>query len=395
MGDAVGIETLGVVGAGVMGSDIAFVAALAGKQVIICDVDATALSGASDRVTSLAARAQARGKLGPDDAAALSARVATTSRDEDLAVCDLAIEAVSERMDLKRMIFARLDAILRPGALIASNTSGLSITELAACTTRPEAVLGIHFFNPAAVMRLVELIEGRQTSADAMDTAEELVRQLGKAPVRVRECPGFLVNRILVRAMAEAYRHATTHGLAPAAVDAAVAESGPAPMGPFALGDLIGLDTMDHIQRDLEQAYGERFTDAGAIASQVAQGRLGRKNGQGFLEADEPAPAVGDEARAAAQRYYYGALDEALRCHDDAIAARPDIDLAMRLGAGWAIGPLAWADGEGVAGVLGTMQELSVSAGNRFQPTSLLRARAADGCSLIDDGDIDAGTTPP
>jgi 3-hydroxyacyl-CoA dehydrogenase len=393
MGDAVGIETLGVVGAGVMGSDIAFVAALAGKQVIICDVDATALSGATDRVASLAARAQARGHLGPDDAAALSARVATTSRDEDLAVCDLAIEAVSERMDLKRTIFARLDAILRPGALIASNTSGLSITELAGCTTRPEAVLGIHFFNPAAVMRLVELIEGRQTSADAMDTAEELVRQLGKAPVRVRECPGFLVNRILVRAMAEAYRYATTHGLAPAAVDAAVAESGPAPMGPFALGDLIGLDTMDHIQRDLEQAYGERFTDAGAIASQVAQGRLGRKNGQGFLEADERAPAVGDEARAAARRYYYGALDEALRCHDDAIAARPDIDLAMRLGAGWAIGPLAWADGEGVAAVLGTMQELSVSAGNRFRPTSLLRARAADGCSLIDDGD--AGTTPP
>lgn len=389
-----GIDTLGVVGAGVMGSDIAFVAALAGKRVIICDVDASALSGAQKRVANLAARAQTRGQLAPADAAALEARITMTARDEDLAACDLAIEAVSERIDLKRAIFARLDAILRPGALIASNTSGLSITELAAATARPEAVLGIHFFNPAAVMRLVELIEGQRTSADAMDTAEGLVRELGKAPVRVRECPGFLVNRILVRAMAEAYRYATTHGVAPAAVDAAVAESGPAPMGPFALGDLIGLDTMDHIQRDLEHAYGERFTDAGALAAQVVQGRLGRKNGKGFLEVDQPAPAVGDAARGAAQRYYYGALDEALRCHDEAIAARPDIDAAMRLGAGWTIGPLAWADAEGAATVLDAMQELGVSAGNRFQSTSLLRARAADGRSLIDDGGIDAGTTP-
>jgi len=390
----VGIDTLGVVGAGVMGSDIAYVAALAGKRVIICDVDASALSGAQARVADLAGRAQARGRLDADAAAALQARITATTRDDELAACDLAIEAVSERIDLKRTIFARLDAILHPGALIASNTSGLSITDLATATSRPAAVLGIHFFNPAAVMRLVELIQGRQTSDDAMDTAEALVRELGKVPVRVRECPGFLVNRILVRAMAEAYRHATAHGIAPAAVDAAVAESGPAPMGPFALGDLIGLDTMDHIQRDLEQAYGERFTDAGAIGAQVARGRLGRKNGRGFLEADQDAPAVDDAARAAAQRYYYGALDEALRCHDEQIAARPDIDLAMRLGAGWATGPLAWADGEGAATVLDTMQELAASAGNRFQPTSLLRARAADGRSLINDGDIDPGTTP-
>jgi 3-hydroxyacyl-CoA dehydrogenase len=391
----VGIDTLGVVGAGVMGSDIAYVAALAGKQVVICDVEATALDGARARVADLVARAQGRGHLDAAQAAALEARIATTTNDEDLSACDLAIEAVSERIDLKRAIFARLDGILRPGALIASNTSGLSITELGAATSRPAEVLGIHFFNPAAVMRLVELIEGRQTSPATMDAAEALVRELGKSPVRVRECPGFLVNRVLVRAMAEAYRHATTHGIAAAAVDAAVTEAGPAPMGPFALGDLIGLDTMDHIQRDLEHAYGERFTDAGAIAAQVAQGRLGRKNGRGFLEPDHGEPDVGEPARAAAERYYYGALDEALRCHDEQIAARPDIDVAMRLGAGWAIGPLAWADGVGAATVLEVMQELAAAAGNRFHPTSLLRARAADGRSLIDDGDIDAGTTPP
>jgi len=376
-----------------MGSDIAYVAALAGKRVIICDVEATALDGARVRVADLLARAQGRGQLDAAQAAALAARITTTTSDEDLAVCDLAIEAVSERMDLKRMIFGRLDTVLRPGALIASNTSGLSITELGAVTSRPADVLGIHFFNPAAVMRLVELIEGRQTSPAAMDAAEALVRELGKSPVRVRECPGFLVNRVLVRAMAEAYREATTFGIAPTAVDAAVTEAGPAPMGPFALGDLIGLDTMDHLQRDLEHAYGERFTDAGAIAAQVAQGRLGRKNGRGFIEPDQGEPEVGGAARLAAQRYYYGALDEALRCDEEQIAARPDIDLAMRLGAGWAMGPLAWADGEGAAKVLEVMQELEAAAGNRFHPTTLLHARAADGRSLIDDGDIDPGPT--
>jgi 3-hydroxybutyryl-CoA dehydrogenase len=376
-----------------MGSDIAYVAARAGKRVVICDIEAAALAGAQARVADLIGRAQGRGQLDAAQATALEARIATTTHDDELTACDLAIEAVSERLDLKRTIFARLDAILRPGALLASNTSGLSITELAAVTSRPEEVLGMHFFNPAAVMRLVELIQGRQTSAATMDAAEALVRELGKSPVRVRECPGFLVNRVLVRAMAEAYRHAITNGIAPAAVDAAVTESGPAPMGPFALGDLIGLDTMNHLRRDLEDAYGERFTDAGAIAAQVAQGRLGRKNGLGFIEADQSEITVGDEARAAAERYYYGALDEALRCHDEQIAARPDIDLAMCLGAGWSSGPLAWANGEGAAAVLDTMQELAASAGTRFAPTTLLRARAADGRSLVDDGDIGAGTT--
>ncbi len=387
-----GIDRLGIVGAGVMGSDIAYVAALAGKQVIICDVEAAALEGARARVADLVARAQARGRLDEAQAAALAGRITMTTDDAQLSACDLAIEAVSERLDLKRMIFARLDAIMRPGAVIASNTSGLSITELGAVTSRPADVLGIHFFNPAAVMRLVELIQGKQTSPATMDLAEALVRELGKSPVRVRECPGFLVNRVLVRAMAEAYRDATTRGLAPASVDAAVVEVGPAPMGPFALGDLIGLDTMDHIQRDLEHAYGQRFTDAGAIAAQVAEGRLGRKNGQGFLEPNHGEADVDDAARGAAERYYYGALDEALRCDEEQIAARPDIDLAMQLGAGWATGPLAWADGIGAARVLAVMQELAASAGNRFQPTALLRARASDGRSLVDDSDIDAGT---
>jgi 3-hydroxyacyl-CoA dehydrogenase len=388
-----GIDNVGIVGAGVMGSDIAYVTAAAGLPVTVCDLETAALEGTRRRIADLAARSIARGNLTAPEADALVGRISTTDDDAALAGCDLVIEAVSETMDLKRAIFTRLDGLLGPGALIASNTSGLSITELAHVTSRPESVLGIHFFNPAAVMRLVELIEGDQTAPATMSAGEDFVRALGKTPVRVRECPGFLVNRVLVRAMAEAYRYATTEGLAPAAVDAAVSGGGPAPMGPFALGDLIGLDTMDHIQRDLETAYGERFTDAGAIAAQVARGRLGRKSGTGFLDDDAPdSHAPDDRARSAADRYYLGALNEALRCHEDGIAARQDIDLAMRLGAGWSQGPLAWADSTGVRGVLAAMQELAATAGTRFAPTTLLAERAGDRHSLVDDRAINPGT---
>ena len=388
------IETVGVVGGGVMGSDIAFVTARAELQAIVCDVAPEALAHTRARVAGLVRRAVERDQITDEAGAALVARVTTTADDAALSRCDLVIEAVSERIDLKRAIFARLDGLLPAAALIASNTSGLSISELGAATGRPASVVGIHFFNPAAVMRLVELIEGRDTSPATMDAAEAFVRAVGKTPVRVRECPGFLVNRVLVRAMAESYRHAMATGASPAAVDAAVVAAGPAPMGPFALGDLIGLDTMNHIQRDLEVAYGDRFADAGAIAAQVAGDRLGHKNGRGFVT-PEPGPDLpGRDAREAARRYYWGALDEALRCHDEHIAARGDIDTAMRLGAGWGTGPLAWADATGLAHVLAVMQELAVATGTRFAPTELLVRSAADLSSLVDDLDLDLDLDP-
>lgn len=386
------IETVGVVGGGVMGSDIAFVTARAGIPAIVCDVDPDALAHTRERVADLVRRAVARGQLTDASGADLAARITTTTDDTALAACDLVIEAVSERMDLKRTIFARLDALMPDGALIASNTSGLSISALGAATGRPGSVVGIHFFNPAAVMRLVELIEGRDTSTATLDAAEAFVRAVGKTPVRVRECPGFLVNRVLVRAMVESYRHAIATGAPPAAVDAAVVAAGPAPMGPFALGDLIGLDTMDHIQRDLQAAYGDRFADAGAIAAQVAAGHLGRKSGGGFVTPGPGPDTPGADADEAARRYYWGALDEALRCHDEDIAARGDIDTAMRLGAGWETGPLAWADATGPGRVLATMEELAGRTGTRFAPTELLTRSAANGSSLIDDRDLDPGS---
>jgi 3-hydroxyacyl-CoA dehydrogenase len=173
-----------------------------------------------------------------------------------------------------------------------------------------------------------------------MSAAETLASSLGKVPVRVRECPGFLVNRILVRALAAAYRRAAELGADMAAADAATVAGGPAPMGPFALGDLIGLDTLGHIQRDLREAYGDRFDDAGEIARRVDAGRLGAKTGAGFHDGKAPEAEPDDAGRQVAEAYYAGALDEARRCIDEDVAAPGDVDLAMRHGCGWSAGPL-------------------------------------------------------
>ena len=359
------IRRVGVVGAGVMGSEIAFAAAAAGFEVVLLDLELALVERGLAHARSVAERRVARGTMPREEADAFLGRIAPVVDDDALAGCGLAIEAVTELMDVKRDVFRRLDAVLEPEALLASNTSGLSITELGRATRRPDRVLGLHFFNPASTMRLVEVIRGADTSAATVGAGREFVERLGKTPVEVAECPGFLVNRVLVRALCEAYRRAAETGAAPAPADAAVVAAGPAPMGPFALGDLIGLDTLAHVRRDLAVAYGERFDDGGQLDRLVAAGRLGRKSGSGFHAgpAEEAAPdAAGADV---AERYYLGALDEARRCLEEGVAAPDDLDLALRLGAGWSEGPLAWAEAQGEA-ARESMTRLARDAGSRF-----------------------------
>lgn len=341
------IRRMAVLGAGVMGSEIAQTAAAGGVEVVLLDSDPAALERGLEHVAKIGERRVQRGRLSAEDAQAILARISPTADAAQLADCDLAIEAVPEILDVKRQVFRVLDAALPAGALLASNTSGLSITALAAETSRPELVVGLHFFNPASVMKLVEVIRGETTSEATMVAAEELARALGKVPVRVRECPGFLVNRILVRALVEAYRHSAELGAGLAAADRAVVAGGPAPMGPFALGDLIGLDTLGHIQRDLEEAYGERFADGGEIARRVGAGRLGQKSGAGFFDGAAPVADANEAGGQVAARYYAGALDEARRCVEEEIAAPADVDAAMRYGCGWETGPLEWGRSTG------------------------------------------------
>jgi 3-hydroxyacyl-CoA dehydrogenase len=335
------VRRVAVVGAGVMGAEIAQAVAAARIDVVLVDANAEALAHGRAHIEAIGARRVTRGRLSEAEASAIMSRVATGDR---IAYrdCDLAIEAVTERLDVKRAVFAELDAELPGRALLASNTSGLSITALSEETGRPDRVLGLHFFNPASVMRLVEVIRGSHTSDATVEEGLAFVEALGKTPVVVRECPGFLVNRVLCRALSAAYREASGNGADRAEADAAVVAAGPAPMGAFALGDLIGLDTLGHILRDLREAYGDRFDDAGTVDAEVAAGRLGAKSGGGLLPdgAAPPEGEPGDAASAVAAAYYEGARDEAQRCLDEGIAARDDIATAMMLGCGWEAGPL-------------------------------------------------------
>ena len=372
------IERIGVIGAGVMGSEIAQVAAAAGCATVMVDIDDAAVVRGVAHIRSIGERRVARGRLTQEEADTIAGRVAVSVSLDALGDCDLIIEAGPEVLDLKLDLWRAVDAVAKPSALLASNTSGLSITTLARVTRRPEHVMRLHFFNPASVMRLVEVIRGADTADATIDAGAAFATRVGKAPVRVMECPGFLVNRILVRALAEAYRHADELGADRTSVDATVVAAGPAPMGPFALGDLIGLDTTLHVQRDLEAAYDDRFAAGTSLAAQVEAGRLGQKSGAGFVTGGEP--GTGDEhGTAVADRYYAGAFDEACRCLEEGIAALPDIDIAMQLGTGWSDGPLAWADSRGLPALAGDLTRLAASAGNRFAPRAPLTARVAAG----------------
>ncbi len=338
MGSHDDIALLGIVGGGTMGAEIAHVAAAHGLQVLLADADAGRSAAARDRAIEVGNRRVERGRMTADDAAAAAARITAVSGIADLGGVDAVIEAVPEVLNLKITVHGEIDRVVPAGALVATNTSGLSVTALADATRNPSRLVGLHFFNPASAMRLVEIIAGSSTTPDVISRAESLAVHLGKTPVRVRECPGFVVNRVLVRAMAEAYRAAAGAPPDRLAADAAVVAGGPAPMGPFALGDLVGLDVLESIRMDLERAYGDRFADGGTLAPLVAEGRLGRKTGGGLVP-QSGGETTGSEPIVAAV-YYAAALDEARRLADEGIASPSDIDLAIRLGAGWESGPL-------------------------------------------------------
>lgn len=333
------IQTIGIVGGGTMGAEIAHVAAAAGFTVLLADADLARAEAGRDRAVAIAVRRVERGRMTDDEAAAVAAGITAVDGIAALGGADAVIEAVPEDLALKIRVHADIDAAVAADALVATNTSGLSVTALGDATAHPGRLVGLHFFNPASTMRLVEVIAGAATADGTVRAACDLARALGKEPVRVAECPGFVVNRVLVRAMAEAYRAAAAAPTDRRGADEVVVAGGPAPMGPFALGDLVGLDVLESIRADLEAAYGDRFDDAGTLAPLVAAGDLGRKTGTGLVPPGDADP-TGTEPVVAAV-YYAAALDEARRLADEGIAAPADIDLAMRLGAGWESGPLS------------------------------------------------------
>ena len=284
MANATSIRTIGVVGAGTMGQGIAQVAIQSGFAVRLVDVNQELVDKGRERIAAQLERAVQKGRVARADADAALARLATGTDRAILAEADFVIEAVTEQLPVKLEVFKALDQVCRPGVILASNTSGLSITAMAAATGRPELVVGMHFFNPAPVMRLVEVVRGAQTADETIDTTVQLARQLGKEPVTVEESPLFIVNRILCPMINEAI-FALQEGVASAEdIDRAMVLGANHPIGPLALADLVGLDTLLFVLETLHQETGDpKYRPAPLLRKLVRAGRLGRKTGRGFF----------------------------------------------------------------------------------------------------------------
>ena len=278
------LSTIGVIGAGTMGNGIAQICAAAGLSVVMVDVSDAALARGVGAIGGSLDRLVKKDKLKPAERDALLARVRTTTDYAQLSAADLVIEAATENLEIKRGILQRADALLRTDAVLATNTSSISITTLAAATAHPERFIGMHFFNPVPVMPLVELIRGLLTSDSTQARAAQFIAAIGKTAINAKNSPGFAVNRILCPMINEAI-FALQEGIASAAdIDAGMKLGCNHPIGPLALADLVGLDTLLSVMEVFQRDYGDpKYRPAPLLRELVAAGRLGRKSGLGFF----------------------------------------------------------------------------------------------------------------
>jgi 3-hydroxybutyryl-CoA dehydrogenase len=277
------IQRVGVVGLGMMGAGIAQVCVQAGVETVGRDVTEELGERARERIAHYLGRGVENGRLTVDERDAALGRLTTTTELADLAGCDLVIEAVVEELDAKREIFAELDRLL-PSAVLATNTSALSVGEIAAATGRPERVVGMHFFNPAPVLPLVEVVQAEASSDDAVDAAFAFAERTGKRPIRCRDTPGFVVNRILIPLLNDCVRVLDEASVTPGDLDTAMTSGVNWPIGPCALIDLIGVDVHLHASHALYDALGEeRMRPPQRLVEMQESGRLGRKTGEGFF----------------------------------------------------------------------------------------------------------------
>ncbi len=279
------IKKVGVIGAGTMGNGIAHVFARSGYQVVLCEVEQRFLDRGMETLRKNLEREAAKGKITGDAAQASLARVTGVLDRERLADCDFVIEAATEKFDIKKMIFTDLDRITRKDVILASNTSSISVTKLANVTSRPDRVIGMHFFNPVPVMKLVEVIRGMATSQETYDQVRDLAVKLEKTPVEVNDAPGFVSNRVLMPLLNEAM-YAVMEGVAtPEAVDEVFKLGMAHPMGPLTLADFIGLDVCLDIMRVLQDGFGDpKYRPCPLLVRMVDAGWLGRKSGRGFYQ---------------------------------------------------------------------------------------------------------------
>ena len=279
------ISTIGVVGSGQMGNGIAQVAACSGFSVIMVDVEQAFLDKGMSSIRHSLERLVGKGRMSDEESTEAQSRISTAIGLEKLSACDLIVEAIPEIPELKYSTFSQLDGICMPESILASNTSSISINDIASHTSRPDRVIGMHFMNPVPIMKLVEIINGSETSQEVTSSVIEASERMGKTPLSCMDSPGFVSNRILCPMINEAILTLEEGVAEPAAIDGIMKLGMNHPIGPLALADLIGLDTVLHIMGVLHEGFGDdKYEPARLLKDMVDRGKLGRKSGSGFYD---------------------------------------------------------------------------------------------------------------
>ena len=386
-----------VVGAGTMGGQIAQTIAAAGVPVILKDIDEALVQAGIDearnvtagQVSKLVEKGRLSAEQGEAQVAEMLGRIQPTTSYEGFGDVDFVIEAVPERMDIKQAVFAELDAYTPGHAILASNTSSLSISEIADATLRPEKVVGFHYFYPASVMPLVEIVEGEETSAETVAAAITFAQAIRKQAITCAEVPGFVVNRVLNSGVSEIWREQEEKGLSIKLIDEGVGAAKVTPMGPYFLVNLLGLDTVLHVAEHLVESYGEeRFYVPKGMQKLVADGKLGAKTGgDGFYDPQGQPNLPGEnepDVEALVEMLSLKTFLEACLVLEEGVATHRDIDFGMMAGAGLdprrgLLPPFMKADSEGLDTVLERMENARERYGERFAPPTILRRLVAQG----------------
>jgi enoyl-CoA hydratase / 3-hydroxyacyl-CoA dehydrogenase len=384
-----------VVGAGTMGGQIAQTIAAAGIPVVLKDIDDALVQAGLEEARNVTqgqvGKLAEKGKITAEQAQAqlqeILGRIHGTTSYEPFGEVDFVVEAVPERMEIKQSVFAELDVATPGHAILASNTSSLSITEIGEATLRPEKVVGFHYFYPASIMPLIEIVEGEETSAETVTTALTFAQAIRKQPITCLEVPGFVVNRILNSGIAEVWREQEEKSLSIKAIDEGVGAAGVVPVGPYYLVNLLGLDTVLHVAEHLVESYGEeRFYVPKGMRKLVADGKLGAKTGgDGFYDPQGQPNIEGENEPDIAELVELLSLKtflEACLVLEEGVATHRDIDFGMMAGAGLdprrgLMPPFMKADSEGLDTILERMESAQERHGERFAPPTILRRLVA------------------
>jgi 3-hydroxybutyryl-CoA dehydrogenase len=395
------VERVGVVGAGTMGAGIAQIAALGGYPTVLYELDEKALERGLEQLRDALRRGAERGRWSEQDAIDALERLETDTVIEVLRECDIVIEAAPEDLELKGNLFDRLASVCGDETVLATNTSSLSVTAIASGVPGPERIVGMHFFNPPALMELVEVVAGDESGDAALELATEVGRGMGRTPIRARDSVGFVANRCVRPFFLESLRM-LAEGVAPhEELDRIVRLGAGMRMGPFELMDLIGIDVNFSVARSFwDQSFGEpRWRPSPIHERMVASGRLGRKTGRGFYRYEKGTPhrprdpdvdlerpifdeddaerVAGSEAPQVLTRLGATIANEACFALGEGVASADDINTAMRLGYNWPIGPLEWGERLGWSRAHGVLEELRELQGEAYRPAPVLREFAS------------------